>query len=88
MRRARDHTQRAVAPATYSFGGNPEHPAEAGDGHGPSHTVHEHRSTLPMLAEIAAVGSRVASITTRPPHEPNGNQRSIVAVRRTCRARK
>jgi DNA-binding CsgD family transcriptional regulator len=57
----------AVAPATYSFGGNAEH---RGDEQAMaivalSHTVIEHQVYSAMLAEIATIGTRVASITTR-----------------------
>jgi DNA-binding CsgD family transcriptional regulator len=61
----------AFAPATYSFGENPEHPPE----HLPaeqalalvalSHTVIEQQLYAAMLSEIVAVGTRVASLTTR-----------------------
>jgi DNA-binding CsgD family transcriptional regulator len=57
----------AVAPRTYSFGENPEH---ADRDHAMamvalSHTVIEHQVYSAMLSEIAAVGTRVASITNR-----------------------
>jgi DNA-binding CsgD family transcriptional regulator len=57
----------AGAPTTYSFGENPEHP-EVGQAMAMvalSHTVIEHQVYAAMRAEIAAVGTRVASITTR-----------------------
>src|SRR5262249_40712029 len=57
----------ATAPATYSFGENPEHSTSD---HALallalSHTVVEHQLYLAMSAEIATVGTRVASFTTR-----------------------
>jgi DNA-binding CsgD family transcriptional regulator len=61
----------AVAPATYSFGENPEHPSEVLAAEQAmalvalSHTVTEHQLYSAMLAEIATVGTRVASLTTR-----------------------
>jgi DNA-binding CsgD family transcriptional regulator len=62
-------TSAAVAPATYSFGENPEHPSGLAE-HAMalvalSHTVTEHQLYSAMLAEIASVGTRVASLTTR-----------------------
>ena len=60
-------TSAAVAPATYSLGENPEH-SLAGQAMALvalSHTVVEHQLYSAMLAEIASVGTRVASITTR-----------------------
>jgi DNA-binding CsgD family transcriptional regulator len=67
MRSSKESYSAAVAPATYSFGGNPEH-AEAEQAMAMvalSHTVNEHQVYSAMLAEIASVGTRVASITTR-----------------------
>jgi DNA-binding CsgD family transcriptional regulator len=60
-------TSAAVAPATYSLGENPEHPfaEQAMALVTLSHTVTEHQLYSAMLAEIATVGTRVASITTR-----------------------
>src|SRR5260370_17828398 len=57
----------AVAPATYSFGENPEHAmtSQAMALVALSHTTVEHQLYSAMLAEIAAVGTRVASFTTR-----------------------
>jgi DNA-binding CsgD family transcriptional regulator len=67
MRSSKESYSAAVAPATYSFGGNPEH-EEAEQAMAMvalSHTVNEHQVYSAMLAEIASVGTRVASITTR-----------------------
>src|SRR5207253_9861001 len=60
-------TSAAVAPATYSLGENPEHSLaeQAMALVALSHTVVEHQLYSAMLAEIATVGTRVASITTR-----------------------
>lgn len=60
-------TSAAVAPATYSLGENPEHPlAEPAMALvALSHSVTEHQLYSALLAEIATVGTRVASITTR-----------------------
>ena len=60
-------TSSAVAPATYPFEENSEHLA---DEHAMalvalSHTAAEQQLYAAMLAEIAAVGTRVASFTTR-----------------------
>jgi DNA-binding CsgD family transcriptional regulator len=57
----------AFAPATYSLGENPEHPLaeQARALVALSHTVVEHQLYSAMLAEIATVGSRLVSITTR-----------------------
>lgn len=61
----------AFAPATYSFGENPEHPPErllaeqAMALVALSHTVIEQQLYAAMLSEIVAVGTRVASLTTR-----------------------
>jgi DNA-binding CsgD family transcriptional regulator len=60
-------TSAAAAPATYSFGENSEHAAAE---HAMalvalSHTVVEHQVYSAMLAEIATVGTRVASFSTR-----------------------
>ena len=59
-------TSAAFAPATYSLGENPEHPLaeQAMALVALSHTIVEHRLYSAMLAEIASVGTRVASITT------------------------
>jgi DNA-binding CsgD family transcriptional regulator len=56
-----------VAPATYSFGENPEHPTgeQAMALVALSHTVIEHQLYSAMLTEISLVGTRVASFTTR-----------------------
>jgi DNA-binding CsgD family transcriptional regulator len=60
-------TAAAPAPTTYSLGENPEHPRgeQAMALIALSHTVVEHQLYSAMLAEIATVGTRVASITTR-----------------------
>jgi DNA-binding CsgD family transcriptional regulator len=57
----------AAAPATYSLGENPEHPLseQVMALVALSHTVVEHQLYSAMLAEIATVGSRLVSITTR-----------------------
>jgi len=61
----------AFAPATYSFGENPEHPREVlAAEHAMalvalSHSVIEHQLYTAMRVEIATVGTRVASLTTR-----------------------
>jgi len=57
----------AFASATYSFGGNSEHPGaeQAMALVALSHTIIEHQLYAAMLAEIAAVGTSVASFTTR-----------------------
>ena len=57
----------AVAPATYSFGENPEHAttSQAMALVALSHTTVEHQLYSAMLTEIATVGTRVASFTTR-----------------------
>ena len=57
----------AVAPATYSFGENSEHPTgeQAMALVALSHTVIEHQLYSAMLTEISLVGTRVASFTTR-----------------------
>jgi DNA-binding CsgD family transcriptional regulator len=59
-------TSAAFAPATYSLGENPEHPLsdEAMALVALSHTIVEHQVYSAMLAETAALGTRVASITT------------------------
>lgn len=56
-----------AAPATYSLGENPEHPRveQAMALVALSHTVVEQQLYSAMLSEIAAVGTRVVSITTR-----------------------
>src|SRR5258708_38870887 len=65
MQSSKESYSTAVAPTTYSFGGNPEHPAEQAMAIvALSHTVNEPQAYAAMLAEIAAVGTRVASITT------------------------
>ena len=60
-------TSAAAAPATYSLGENPEHrlAEQAMALVALSHTVVEHQLYSAMLAEIATIGTRVASITTR-----------------------
>src|SRR3979409_1100493 len=60
-------TSAGVAPATYSLGENPEHSLaeQAMALVALSHTVVEQQLYAAMLAEIAGVGTRVASITTR-----------------------
>jgi DNA-binding CsgD family transcriptional regulator len=60
-------TSAAVAPATYSLGENRGHSfaEQAMALVALSHTVVEHQLYSAMLAEIATVGTRVASITTR-----------------------
>ena len=60
-------TSTAVAPATYSFGENSEHPTaeQAMALVALSHTVIEHQLYSAMLTEISLVGTRVASFTTR-----------------------
>jgi DNA-binding CsgD family transcriptional regulator len=57
----------AVAPATYSFGENPEQAmsSQAMALVALSHTTVEHQLYSAMLAEITTVGTRVASFTTR-----------------------
>lgn len=61
----------AFAPATYSLGENPEHPGELLAAEQAmalvtlSHTVIEHQLYSAMLAQIATLGTRVASLTTR-----------------------
>ena len=57
----------AVAPATYSFGENPEQAisSQAMALVALSHTTVEHQLYSAMLTEIATVGTRVASFTTR-----------------------
>ena len=59
-------TSTAFAPATYPFGGNSEHV----DDHASalvalSHTLGEQQVYAAMLSETAAIGTRVASFTTR-----------------------
>jgi DNA-binding CsgD family transcriptional regulator len=63
----KEPTSTAVAPATYSFGENPEHPTgeQAMALVALSHTVIEHQLYSAMLTEISLVGTRVASFTTR-----------------------
>jgi DNA-binding CsgD family transcriptional regulator len=60
-------TSAAAAPATYSLGENPEHPfgEQAMALVALSHTVVEHQVYSAMLAEIAAIGTRIAAISTR-----------------------
>lgn len=63
---SKGQTSAAVAPATYPFGGDSEH----ADEHAMalvalSHTGAEQQVYAAMLTEIAAVGTRVASFTTR-----------------------
>jgi len=67
MSSSRETLSAVVAPATYSFGENSEHPEteQAMAMVALSHTVIEQQLYSAMLAEIAAVGTRVASITTR-----------------------
>src|SRR5258708_25069861 len=67
MLNGKGSTSAAVAPATYSLGENPEHALaeQAMALVALSHTVVEHQLYSAMLAEIATVGTRVASITTR-----------------------
>ena len=57
----------AAAPATYSFGENPEHPTgeQAMALVALSHSLIEHQIYSSMLTEISTVGTRVASFTTR-----------------------
>jgi DNA-binding CsgD family transcriptional regulator len=63
---SKGQTSAAVAPATYPFGGNSEHADEhAIELVALSHTTSEQQVYAAMLAEIAAVGTRVASFTTR-----------------------
>jgi DNA-binding CsgD family transcriptional regulator len=64
---AKEPSSTAVAPATYSFGENPEHPTgeQAMALVALSHTVIEHKLYSAMLTEISLVGTRVASFTTR-----------------------
>ncbi len=61
------HTSAAVAPATYSFEGNSEQPIaeQAMALVALSHTATEQQLYAAMLAEILAVGTRVASFTVR-----------------------
>ena len=63
----KEQTSTVVAPATYSFGENPEHPTgeQAMALVALSHTVIEHQLYSAMLTEISTVGTRVASFTTR-----------------------
>jgi DNA-binding CsgD family transcriptional regulator len=63
----KEPTSTAVAPATYSFGENPEHPTgeQAMALVALSHSVIEHQLYSAMLTEISLVGTRVASFTTR-----------------------
>jgi DNA-binding CsgD family transcriptional regulator len=67
MNSGKGSTSAAFAPATYSFGENPEHSLaeQAMALVTLSHTVTEHQLYSAMLAEIATVGTRVAAITTR-----------------------
>ena len=67
MSSSRESHSGAVASATYSFGENPEHPEseQAMAMVALSHTMIEQQLYSAMLTEIAAVGTRVASITTR-----------------------
>jgi len=67
MRFGKEPTSTAVAPATYSFGENSEHPTgeQAMALVALSHTVIEHQLYSAMLTEISLVGTRVASFTTR-----------------------
>jgi len=67
MLNGKGSTSAAVAPATYSLGENPEHSRaeQAMALVALSHTVVEQQLYSAMLAEIATVGTRVASITTR-----------------------
>jgi DNA-binding CsgD family transcriptional regulator len=67
MRSNKESYSAALAPATYPFGGNPERRGtdQAMAMVALSHTVNEHQVYSAMLAEIASVGTRVASITTR-----------------------
>jgi DNA-binding CsgD family transcriptional regulator len=59
-------TLAAVAPATYPFEGNLEHASEHATALvALSHTTAEQQIYAAMLAEIAAVGTRVASFTMR-----------------------
>jgi len=59
-------TSAAVAPATYPFDGNSEHLEEHATALvALSHTAAEQQVYAVMIAEIAAVGTRVASFTTR-----------------------
>ena len=59
-------TSAAIAPATYPFDGNSEHLAEHATALVAfSHTAAEQQVYAAMLAQIAAVGTRVASFTTR-----------------------
>ena len=63
---SKGQTSVAVAPATYPLGGNSEHGAEHATALVTlSHTASEQQIYAAMLAEIAAVGTRVASFTTR-----------------------
>ena len=67
MNTGKESNSTAVAPATYSFGENPEHAmtSQAMALVALSHTTVEHQLYSVMLAEIATVGTRVASFTTR-----------------------
>ena len=67
MLNGKGSTSAAAAPATYSLGEYQEHPPaeQAMALVALSHTVVEHQLYSAMLAEIATVGTRVASITTR-----------------------
>ena len=67
MNTGKGSSSTAVAPATYSFGENPEQ-AMSGQAMALvalSHTTIEHQLYSAMLAEIATVGTRVASFTPR-----------------------
>ena len=67
MNTGKGSSSTAVALATYSFGENPEQ-AMTGQAMALvalSHTTVEHQLYSAMLAEIATVGTRVASFTTR-----------------------
>ena len=67
MKPGKGSSSTAVAPATYSFGENPEQAmsSQAMALVALSHTTVEHQLYSTMLAEIATVGTRVASFTTR-----------------------
>ena len=67
MRSGKGSTSAAAAPATYSLGENLERSLgeQAMALVALSHTVVEHQLYSAMLAEIATIGTRVASIDTR-----------------------
>jgi DNA-binding CsgD family transcriptional regulator len=71
MQSSKGSSSAGIAPATYSFGENPEHPSarllaeQAMALVAFSHTVIEQQLYAAMLSETVSVGTRVASLTTR-----------------------